>query len=109
MSKLSELIQKFKSELGADFISTDVVGMDGLSIGGESIDPNFNGADASARFSMVMKLAAKAAGKLGIGKWMITWQLLTKPILSPDLSATARTIGVWRSPGMRPWDLCVWS
>jgi len=68
MAKLDLLIQQFRSELGADFISTDVVGMDGLSIGGGSIDPNFNSTDASARFSMVMKLAAKVSGKLGLGK-----------------------------------------
>ena len=68
MAKLDLLIQQFRSELGADFISTDVVGMDGLSIGGGSIDSNFNSTDASARFSMVMKLAAKVSGKLGLGK-----------------------------------------
>jgi predicted regulator of Ras-like GTPase activity (Roadblock/LC7/MglB family) len=68
MAKLDLLIQQFRSELGADFVSTDVVGMDGLSIGGGSIDPNFNSTDASARFSMVMKLAAKVSGKLGLGK-----------------------------------------
>ena len=68
MAKLDLLIQQFRSELGADFITTDVVGMDGLSIGGGSIDPNVNSTDASARFSMVMKLAAKVSGKLGLGK-----------------------------------------
>jgi len=66
-SKIEQLIQQFRSELGADFISTDVVGMDGISIAGGSIDPNFNGADASARFAMVMKLASKACGKTGMG------------------------------------------
>lgn len=68
MAKLEQLIQQFRSELGADFISTDVVGMDGLSIAGGSIDPNFNSTDASARFSLVMKLAEKSSSKLGMGK-----------------------------------------
>jgi len=68
MTKLDQIIQQFRGELGADFISTDVVGMDGISISGGSIDPNFSGADASARFSMVMKLAAKASEKVGMGK-----------------------------------------
>jgi predicted regulator of Ras-like GTPase activity (Roadblock/LC7/MglB family) len=68
MSKLEELIQQVRSELGADFISTDVVGMDGLSIAGGSMDPNFNAADASARFAMVMKLAEKTSAKVGMGK-----------------------------------------
>ncbi len=69
MIKLDQLILKFGSELGADFISTDVVGMeDGLSIAGSSIDPNFNTMDASARFSKVMELAAKVCSKVGLGK-----------------------------------------
>ncbi len=68
MAKLDQLIQQFRSELGADFVSTDVVGMDGLSIAGGSIDPNFNSTDASARFSVVMKLAEKSSSKLGMGK-----------------------------------------
>jgi predicted regulator of Ras-like GTPase activity (Roadblock/LC7/MglB family) len=68
MSKLEELIQQVRAELGADFISTDVVGMDGLSIAGGSIDPNFNATDASARFAMVMKLAERVSAKVGMGK-----------------------------------------
>lgn len=68
MSKLEELIQQIRSELGADFISTDVVGMDGLSIAGGSMDPNFNATDASARFAMVMKLAERVGAKVGMGK-----------------------------------------
>ena len=69
MNKLDQLILKFGSELGADFISTDIVGMeDGLSISGSSIDPNFNTLDASARFSKVMELAAKVCNKVGMGK-----------------------------------------
>ena len=69
MNKLDQLILKFGSDLGADFISTDVVVMeDGLSIAGSSIDPNFNTMDASARFSKVMELAAKVCSKVGMGK-----------------------------------------
>lgn len=68
MAKLDQIIQQFRSELGADFISTDVVGMDGMSIAGGSLDPNFDASDASARFTMVMKLAAKVSSKIGMGK-----------------------------------------
>ena len=68
MSKLEQLIQQVRAELGADFISTDIVGMDGISIAGGSMDPNFNASDASARFSMVMKLAEKVSAKVGMGK-----------------------------------------
>ena len=67
MPKLDQLIQQFRSELGADFVSTDVVGMDGMSIAGGSIDPNFDSTEASARFAVVMKLAAKASDKIGMG------------------------------------------
>ena len=68
MSKLEQLIQQVRSEMGADFIMSDIVGMDGISIAGGSIDPNYNATDASARFSMVMKLAEKVSVKVGMGK-----------------------------------------
>jgi len=68
MTKLEQLIQQLHSELGADFISTDIVGMDGISIAGGSIDQNFNSNDAAARFAMVMKLAARVGDKVGMGK-----------------------------------------
>jgi predicted regulator of Ras-like GTPase activity (Roadblock/LC7/MglB family) len=67
MAKLDHILQQFRSELGGDFISTDVVGMDGMSIAGGSIDPNFDGTEASARFAMVMKLAQKVSEKIGAG------------------------------------------
>ena len=68
MNKLDELIQEVRRELGADFISTDIVGMDGISIGGGSADPNFDATEASARFSVVMKLAMKVSAKISTGK-----------------------------------------
>lgn len=67
MAKLDQILQQFRSELGADFVSTDVVGMDGMSIAGGSVDPNFDGTEASARFAMVMKLAEKVSEKIGVG------------------------------------------
>ncbi len=67
MNTLETLIQEVRNELGADFISTDIVGMDGLSIAGGSADPNFNAAKASARFAMVMNLAAKSSDKMNMG------------------------------------------
>ncbi|MFP4344283.1 MAG: roadblock/LC7 domain-containing protein [Anaerolineales bacterium] len=67
MSKLEELVQQVRSEVGADFISTDIVGMDGLSIAGASADPNFDGSAASARFAMVMKLSQQVAKKIQMG------------------------------------------
>jgi predicted regulator of Ras-like GTPase activity (Roadblock/LC7/MglB family) len=67
MAKLDQLIQQFRGEIGADFISADVVGMDGLSIGGGSNDVKFDSTDASARFAMVMKLAGNVTSKVGMG------------------------------------------
>ncbi len=67
MAKLDSLLQEVRASLGADFISTDVIGMDGLSIAGGSVAPNFDATEASARFTMVMKLGAKVSNQLGLG------------------------------------------
>ncbi len=68
MAKLDQVIQQFKNELGSDFVSTDVVGMDGISIAGGSVDPNFSASDAAARFAEIMKLGVKVSKKIDIGK-----------------------------------------
>ena len=68
MNKLDQIIQQIRVELGTEFISMDVVGMDGLSIAGNSIDPSFDSASATARFAMVMKLASKVSEKLNFGE-----------------------------------------
>ena len=68
MNKLEQVLYQFRNELGSDFISTDVVGMDGISIGGGSANPNFDAADISARFAEVMKLALKISAKISFGK-----------------------------------------
>jgi predicted regulator of Ras-like GTPase activity (Roadblock/LC7/MglB family) len=68
MTKLEQIIQQFKAEIGADFVSTDVVGMDGMSIAGGSADPNFSASDAAARFAEIMKLAVKVSTKITAGK-----------------------------------------
>jgi predicted regulator of Ras-like GTPase activity (Roadblock/LC7/MglB family) len=67
MAKLDQLLQQFRGEIGPDFISADVVGMDGISIAGGSTDPNFNSTEAAARFAMVMKLAGNVTTKVGMG------------------------------------------
>jgi predicted regulator of Ras-like GTPase activity (Roadblock/LC7/MglB family) len=67
MAKLDQLLQQFRGEIGADFISADVVGMDGLSIAGSSTDPAFDSSGASARVAMVMKLASNVTTKVGMG------------------------------------------
>lgn len=67
MSELEQLLAEVRTELGSDFVSTDVVGMDGLSIAGGSASPDFDSSAASARFAMVMKLASKVSSKIAMG------------------------------------------
>jgi len=67
MTKLEQILQQVRTELGADFVSTDVVGMDGLSIAGVSVVADSYSTAASARFAMVMKLAANVSNKIGMG------------------------------------------
>jgi predicted regulator of Ras-like GTPase activity (Roadblock/LC7/MglB family) len=67
MAKLDQLIQEVRAQLGGDFVSTDIVGMDGISIAGGSVSPEFDSTEASARFAMVMKLAAQVSNKIGMG------------------------------------------
>ena len=67
MAKLDQLIQEVRASLGGDFVSTDIVGMDGISIAGGSVSPDFDATEASARFAMVMKLGVKVTGQIGMG------------------------------------------
>jgi predicted regulator of Ras-like GTPase activity (Roadblock/LC7/MglB family) len=67
MAKIDQLLQQFRGEIGADFISADVVGMDGLYIAGTTSDPAFSSSEASARVAMVMKLAGNVTTKVGMG------------------------------------------
>jgi predicted regulator of Ras-like GTPase activity (Roadblock/LC7/MglB family) len=67
MAKLNQLLQEIRTELGGDFISTDIVGSDGMSIAGTSADASYDSAAASARFAMIMKLASKVSDKLSLG------------------------------------------
>jgi predicted regulator of Ras-like GTPase activity (Roadblock/LC7/MglB family) len=67
MSKIDNLLQQVRTELGPDFLSSDVVGMDGLSIGGLSSNPDFDSDAASARFAMIMRLAERVADRTKMG------------------------------------------
>jgi len=67
MAKLEQLLQEVRAQLGGDLVSTGIVGIDGISIAGGSISPEFDSTEASARFAMVMKLAAQVSNKIGMG------------------------------------------
>lgn len=64
---LDDLIAKFRSDV-PHFISTDVVNIEsGMSIGGGSIDPNFDASLAAACYAEVVKANAQALDLLGLG------------------------------------------
>lgn len=67
MTELEQILQQVRAELGADFIASDVVGTDGLSIAGTSMDSTFDSSSSAARFAMVVKLASKVSDKLSFG------------------------------------------
>ena len=67
MTKLEQVIQQFRNEIGAEFVSTDVVGLDGLSIAGMSADPEIDSSAIAARFALAIKMASNVSEKLGIG------------------------------------------
>ncbi len=67
MNKLDEIMQEVRVEMGSDFVSTDIVGMDGLSIAGGAMDPSFDNNEAAARYAMITKLASKVSDKLSFG------------------------------------------
>jgi predicted regulator of Ras-like GTPase activity (Roadblock/LC7/MglB family) len=55
MSDLDEVLEEFEQDVN-NFISTDVVDLEsGMSMGGRSVDPDFDGSVASAAFSEVVK------------------------------------------------------
>lgn len=97
MTKIEQILQEVRNELGPDFVSTDVVGLDGLSICGMAADPSFDNSAASARFAMVMKLASKVSDKLGLGK------------LEDNLASTDNTMVITRflGDGSYYWGLSV--
>lgn len=66
MANLQELLKNLADDVPG-FISSDVVGMDGLSIAGYSSNPNFDAEAASAQFALVMKLVQKSTGQLKSG------------------------------------------
>ena len=63
---LSDVINLFRGEVSS-FVSTDIVSIgSGMSIGGGSIDPNFDATVASASYAEVIKSNARALRLLGM-------------------------------------------
>ena len=66
--QVDTLLQQIRSEIGPDFISTDVVRKDGISVAGGSIDRGFNSTNACAHFALVIELANRVSKKVRLGK-----------------------------------------
>lgn len=66
-AELQDLIKEIRADLGADFVATDIVGMDGMSIAGEKARAEFQSELVSAHFAMVMKLAGKVSAQMEMG------------------------------------------
>lgn len=64
---LEEVLNRFRQEV-PEFVSTDIVHVDsGLSIGGGSIESDFDASIASASYAEVVKANARALDLLGLG------------------------------------------
>jgi predicted regulator of Ras-like GTPase activity (Roadblock/LC7/MglB family) len=68
MSKMEEILQEVRTELGPDLVATDLVGMDGLSVAGISASVDFDASAAAARLAMMMRMADRVAGKIEVGE-----------------------------------------
>lgn len=66
-AELQNLLADIRADLGNDFVATDIVGMDGMSIAGQKARSEFNAEMVAAHFTMVMKLAGKVSEKMHLG------------------------------------------
>lgn len=56
MNKLEKLIQQIRTQVGNEFISTDIVGIDGLSIAGDSVSQGFGTNESTTASKAVAKI-----------------------------------------------------
>lgn len=79
--ELQDLLGEVRADIGDDFVASEIVGQDGISVAEENADAGFNAQLAAAHFAMVMKLAQRVGGNLGIGK-VLENQVATDRLLS---------------------------
>jgi predicted regulator of Ras-like GTPase activity (Roadblock/LC7/MglB family) len=84
---LNALLSEVRADIGDDFVSTQVIGQDGMAIAGENGDGSLNAQLAAAHFAMIMKLGERVGGSLQLGKAVET-QLCTD-----ELICVARPLG----------------
>jgi predicted regulator of Ras-like GTPase activity (Roadblock/LC7/MglB family) len=66
--KLDLMMHEFMTEMGTDLVTTFVSGTDGEMVAAASNDPDFNSKIAAASISLILQLASKAGGKVGLGQ-----------------------------------------
>lgn len=67
MSALEDMLHEMAGEIPG-FIASDVVGMDGLSVGSYTTDRKFDSEAASAQFALVMKLVQRTCAEIKGGE-----------------------------------------
>lgn len=67
MATMDDILMDVRTQLGVDFVASEVVGTDGLAIADTSVDPNFDNSVIAARLAMLVKLSARVSEKMGIG------------------------------------------
>lgn len=85
--ELQNLLREVRSDIGDDFVASEIVGLDGISIAGESAGAEFNSQLAAAHYAMVMKLADRVSGNLKLGK------VLENQVSTDQLISVARPLG----------------
>jgi predicted regulator of Ras-like GTPase activity (Roadblock/LC7/MglB family) len=97
MTNLEQLLLQVRNELSGSFISSSIVGVDGLAIAGLAADAKMNRNDADARGAMIVKLASNISKKLGLGE------------VEDDLITTDRLFFIIRElgDGSYSWGLVV--
>lgn len=68
MTKLDQLMQQIRVELGAEFVAARITGTDGMAITGGSTSQEYDNSGAAARVAMIMKLAGTVSTKLNLGE-----------------------------------------
>lgn len=68
MTKLDQLLQEIRNEIGADLLYIDIVGTDGLSISDLNLTSTADTSSISARWGLAAKLTIKVADKLNLGE-----------------------------------------
>lgn len=87
INELQSLLNEVRTDIGEDFVASEIVGLDGISIASESSGEDFNGQLAGAHFAMVMKLADRVSGNLKLGK------VLENQVSTDQLISVARPLG----------------